>query len=69
MKEKVPKALRETHGSNDNIKVKVKVGGEKYVYIKVHVPLPAKNAPNELLKQSKDELLLIHSKLNIRVIN
>ena len=47
MKEKVPKALRETHGSNDNIKVKV--GGEKDVYIKVHAPLPAKNAPNELL--------------------
>ena len=69
MKEKAEKALGETYcefeavkytkqivnGTNYNIKVKV--GKEKYVHIKVHVPLPAKNAPNELLEQCKDKTL------------
>ena len=69
MKEKAEKALGETYGefeavqytkqivNGTNYNIKVKVGGEKYVHIKVHVPLPAKNAPNELLEQSKDKTL------------
>ena len=40
-----------------NYKIKVKVGGEKYIHIKVHVPLPNKNAPNELLEQAKGKTL------------
>ena len=69
MKETAEKALGETYtefeavkytsqivnGTNYNIKVKV--GGEKYIHIKVHVPLPAKNAPNQLLEQAKDKTL------------
>ena len=69
MKEKAETALGEKYtefeavkytkqivnGTNYNIKVKV--GGEKYVHIKVHVPLPAKNAPNELLEHAKDKTL------------
>ncbi len=69
MKGKAEKALGETYGEFEAVKftkqivngtnynIKVKVGGEKYVHIKVHVPLPAKNAPNELLEQSKDKTL------------
>ena len=69
MKEKAEKALGETYGEFEAVKftkqivngtnynIKVKVGGEKYVHIKVHVPLPAKNAPNELLEQCKDRTL------------
>ena len=69
MKEKAEKALGETYGEFEAVKftkqivngtnynIKVKVGGEKYVHIKVHVPLPAKNAPNELLEQCKDKTL------------
>ena len=69
MKEKAEKALGETYGEFEAVKytkqivngtnynIKVKVGKEKYVHIKVHVPLPAKNAPNELLEQSKDKTL------------
>ena len=30
---------------------KVKVGDEKYVHLKIYVPLPCKNAPNELVSQ------------------
>ena len=69
MKEKAEKALGETYGEFEAVKytkqivngtnynIKVKVGKEKYVHIKVHVPLPAKNAPNQLLEQSKDKTL------------
>ena len=69
MKEKAEKALGETYGEFEAVKytkqivngtnynIKVKVGGNNYVHIKVHVPLPAKNAPNELLEQSKDKTL------------
>ena len=69
MKEHAEKALGETYtefeavkftqqivnGTNYNIKVKV--GGEKYIHIKVHVPLPNKNEPNKLLEQHKDKTL------------
>ena len=34
-----------------------KVGGEKYIHIKVHVPLPNVNKPNQLLEQHKDKTL------------
>ena len=69
MKEKAQTALGETYSefeavkyttqvvNGTNYKIKVKVGDEKYVHIKVHVPLPAKNAPNELLEQEKDKKL------------
>ena len=69
MKGKAEKALGETYGEFEAVKftkqivngtnynIKVKVGGNNYVHIKVHVPLPAKNAPNELLEQSKDKTL------------
>ena len=69
MKGEAEKALGETYGEFEAVKytkqivngtnynIKVKVGGEKYVHIKVHVPLPAKNAPNQLLEQCKDKTL------------
>ncbi len=69
MKKNAEKALGETYtefeavkytkqivnGTNYNIKVKV--GGEKYIHIKVHVPLPNKNEANKLLEQHKDKTL------------
>ena len=69
MKENAEKALGETYtefeavkytkqivnGTNYNIKVKV--GGKKYIHIKVHVPLPNKNEANKLLEQHKDKTL------------
>ena len=69
MKPKVEQALGATYGTFEavkytsqvvagtNYKIKVKVGDEKYVHIKVHVPLPAKNAPNELLESEKGKTL------------
>ena len=69
MKGAAEKALGETYGefeavkyttqvvNGTNYKIKVKVGDEKYVHIKVHVPLPTKNAPNELLEQEKGKTL------------
>ena len=42
-------------GTNYNIKVNV--GDGKYVHIKVYVPLPCKNAPNELLTQEAGKTL------------
>ena len=69
MKERAEKALGETYTefeavkytkqivNGTNYKIKVKVGGEKYIHIKVHVPLPNKNAPNELLEQAKGKTL------------
>ena len=69
MKEKAEAALGETYGEFDAVKfktqvvngtnylIKVKVGGDKYVHLKVHVPLPCKNAPNELLEQEKGKTL------------
>ena len=40
-----------------NYKIKVKVGDEQYVHIKVFVPLPCKNAPNQLLEQEAGKTL------------
>ena len=40
-----------------NYKIKVNVGDGKYVHIKVYVPLPCKNAPNELLTQEAGKTL------------
>ena len=40
-----------------NYKIKVKVGDGKFVHIKVYVPLPCKNAPNELLESEKGKTL------------
>ena len=69
MKEHAEKALGETYGEFEAVKytqqivngtnynIKVKVGGEKYIHIKVHVPLPVKNEPNKLLEQSKGHTL------------
>ena len=69
MKEKAEAALGETYGEFEAVKfktqvvagtnylIKVKVGGDKYVHLKVHVPLPCKNAPNELLEQEKGKNL------------
>ena len=69
MKEKVQEQLGEKFETFDavlyttqvvagtNYLIKVKVGDEKYVHIKVHVPLPAKNAPNELLESEKGKTL------------
>ena len=69
MKEKAEAALGETYGEFEAVKfktqvvagtnylIKVKVGGDKYVHLKVHVPLPCKNAPNELLEQEKGKTL------------
>ena len=69
MKERVEQALGETYtefeavkytkqivnGTNYNIKVKV--GANKYIHMKVHVPLPNKNSPNQLMEQSKGKTL------------
>ena len=33
-----------------NYKIKVHVGEQKFIHIKVHIPLPGKNAPNQLLE-------------------
>ena len=69
MKGKAEAALGETYGEFEAVKfktqvvagtnylIKVKVGGDKYVHLKVHVPLPCKNAPNELLEQEKGKTL------------
>ena len=69
MKAHAEKALGETYSEFEAVKyttqivngtnynIKVKVGGEKYIHIKVHVPLPGKNAPNELLEEAKDKTL------------
>ena len=40
-----------------NYKIKVKVGNEQYVHIKVFVPLPCNNAPNKLLEQEAGKTL------------
>ena len=67
--EKAEKALGETYSEFEAVKyttqivngtnynIKVKVGGEKYIHIKVYVPLPATKKPNELLEQAKDKTL------------
>ena len=69
MKPKVEKALGTTFGTFEavkyvsqlvagtNYKIKVKVGDEQYVHIKVFVPLPCKNAPNELVSQEAGKSL------------
>jgi cystatin-A/B len=69
MKPQVEKALGETYGEFDavkyttqvvagtNYKIKVKVGDGKYVHMKVYVPLPCKNAPNELKECEKGKTL------------
>ena len=40
-----------------NYKIKVHIGDERFVHIKIYVPLPCKNAPNELLEQEKGKSL------------
>ena len=40
-----------------NYKIKVKVGDGQYVHIKVFVPLPCNNAPNQLLEQEAGKTL------------
>ena len=62
MKDQVEKQLGQTFDRFDavvfstqvvagtNYLIKVQVGEEKFVHIKVHVPLAFKNAPNELLE-------------------
>jgi len=69
MKAAAEKALGETYGefeavkfttqvvAGTNYKIKVKVGDGKFVHIKVYVPLPCKNAPNELLESEKGKTL------------
>ena len=69
MKPKVEQALGTTFGTFEavkyvtqvvagtNYKIKVKVGDEQYVHIKVFVPLPCKNAPNELVSQEAGKSL------------
>ena len=69
MKPKVEQALGATYGTFEavkytsqvvagtNYKIKVKVGDEKYVHLKIYVPLPCRNAPNELLEQEKGKTL------------
>ena len=69
MKEKAEAALGEKYSVFEAVKfktqvvagtnylVKVKVGDEKYVHLKIYVPLPCKNAPNELLEQEKGKTL------------
>ena len=69
MKGKAETALGETDGEFEAVKftkqvvnranylIKVKVGDGKYVHLKVHVPLPTRNAPNELLEQEKGKTL------------
>ena len=63
MKLKVEKALGLTFSEFDaikyktqvvngtNYKIKVQVGNRKFVHIKIYVPLPGKNAKNQLLEQ------------------
>ena len=69
MKADVEKALGETYTEFEAVKfatqivngtnycIKVKVGGDKYIHMKVHVPLPAKKEPNKLIEQSKGKTL------------
>ena len=69
MKPKVEAALGATYATFDavkyttqvvagtNYKIKVNVGDGKYVHIKVYVPLPCKNAPNELLEKEAGKTL------------
>ena len=69
MKPEVEKALGATYGTFEavkfttqvvagtNYKIKVKVGDEQYVHIKVFVPLPCNNAPNQLLSQEAGKTL------------
>ena len=69
MKAEAEKALGETYSVFDAVKytsqvvagsnynIKVHVGDGKYVHIKVFVPLPCNNAPNELLESAKGKTL------------
>ena len=41
-----------------NYLIKVKVGDEKYVHIKIYVPLAFRNAPNELLSAEGEKAFL-----------
>ena len=70
MKEKVQEQLGASYETFDavlyttqvvagtNYLIKVKVGDEKYVHIKIYVPLPFRNAPNELLSAEGDKAFL-----------
>ena len=69
MKEKVENTLGETYevfepilytsqivaGTNYNIKVHV--GEQRFIHMKIYVPLPVYNAPNELLECESDKTL------------
>ena len=69
MREKVENTLGETFDvyepvlytsqvvAGTNYKIKVHVGDEKFVHIKIYVPLPVYNAPNELLECQSDMTL------------
>ena len=69
MKERVENTLGETFNrfepilyttqvvAGTNYNIKVHVGDEKFVHIKIHVPLPVYNAVNELLECESDKTL------------
>ena len=69
MKPKVEQALGETYSefeavsyttqvvAGTNYKIKVKVGNEKYVHIKVFVPLPCNGTEKELMSQEANKTL------------
>ena len=69
MKERVENTLGETFDifepilyttqvvAGTNYNIKVHVGDEKFVHIKIHVPLPVYNAVNELLECESDKTL------------
>ena len=69
MKPKVEQALGETYSefeavsyttqvvAGTNYKIKVKVGNEKYVHIKVFVPLPCNSTEKQLMSQEANKTL------------
>ena len=69
MKERVENTLGETFDvfepilyttqvvSGTNYNIKVHVGNEKFIHIKIYVPLPVYNAVNELIECESDKTL------------
>ena len=69
MKERVEDTLGETFDiyepvlyttqvvAGTNYKIKVHVGDERFIHIKIYVPLPVYNSPNELLECESDMTL------------